>query len=420
MVWLGAGGLILGLAGTIPTAVNAFSQVLAARGSVGARGARAFIARAWLLQGLTLGSLGCLALLPPSLAVPFLCGGAVLTWVFGGLSVPAWTWLISRTVPRVEQGRFFGLRGAAQQTGVVLAILAGGWLLSATSSTGRTALGFVLVFAVAGLFRVAGTGLLAGVPERRRSSEQPPVRSLLEVFKASAKFRRLAAYSWSLHFATWVAAPFFLPYMLRDLHLDYSTVGLLMAVPAIVKALTMRWWGGVADRIGPGPLLRRMGWVLLPVSAMWLFSGNVGWIVAAQAYAGLAWGGMELALASALLQTTRGREDAIALFNVVDGAVMIFGSAVGGLIVMGAEHVLGVGFLAAIAASTILRFLAAVLFLPRVRSIGSPAFSHRRIPMRLWGVRAARGATFRPWVEPSTPGKGSNGGDGAGERPGSA
>jgi MFS family permease len=399
MVWLGAGGLILGLAGTLPTAATAVSQVVAARVVAGARGARAFIAKTWLLQALALAVVGCFALLPRYPALPLVCGGAIVAWFLGGLSVPAWTSLVSRTVPRPQHGWFFGLRGAAQQAGVVSAILGGGALLSATNSVGRASLGFLLVFGLAGVFRAVGTGLLLGVPERSRSHQLPPLGALFITLKVSSEFRRLALYLWTLHFATWVAAPFFLPYMLRDLGLGYREVGLLIAVPAIVKILTMRSWGRLADRVGPGPLLRSMGWCVLPVSAMWLLSDNVWWIAFAQLYAGLAWGAFELAQASALLLTTRGREGTIALFNLVDGGAMILGSVVGGLIVMGADRVIGTGFLAAIAVSTIFRALAAVLLLPRVRRIGMPEWSHRKIPLRLWGVRAARGATFRPWAD---------------------
>jgi len=399
LVWLGAGGIVLGLAGATPTAATAASQVLAARLVRGARGPRTFIAATWLLQGLALAALGYLATIPASLAIPWACGGAVLAWFLGGLSVPTWTWLVSKIVPRARHGRFFGLRGAMQQSGVVLAFVTGGVILSAMSSAGHTAMGFVIVFGLAGLFRVLGTGFLLGVPERSRSGDRPTARSLLLILRSSPRFRRLAIYLWAFHFAAWVAAPFFLPYMLRGLGFDYAAVGLLVAVPAIVKALTLHAWGRVADRVGPGPLLRTMGWCLLPVSALWLLSGRFWWIVVIQAYAGLAWGAFELAQASALLQTTRGREDAIALFNVVDGVVMILGSAAGGCIVMAADRAFGVGFLAAIAASTILRALTAVLLLRRVRGIGIPGYSHLRIPLRLWGVRAARGATFRPWGE---------------------
>jgi MFS family permease len=399
MVWLGAGGVVLGLVGALPTAATAFSQILAARLVAGARGAREFIANSWVLQGVALAALGCFAQFPPSVAIPLVFAGAVMAWSCSGISVPAWTALVSMIVPRPRYGRFFGLRGALQQTGVVAAILGGGVLLSVARSAGITSLGFLLVLGSAGLFRVIGAGFLVGVPERERLPRTPSAGGLFDILRKSAKFRRLAIYLWSLHFATWVAAPFFLPYMLRELEFDYATTGMLLAVPAVVKAVAMRGWGGLADRVGPGPLLRSMGWYVVPVSGLWLVSGDPWWILVAQVYAGLAWGGLELAQASALLQTTRGREEAVALFNAVDGGVMILGSVVGGLIVSVGESAIGVGFLFAIAASTLLRALAAVLLLRRVRRIGIPVFSHRNMPLRLWGVRATRGATFRPWGE---------------------
>jgi MFS family permease len=403
MVWLGAGGVLLGLIGTLPTAASAFSQTLAARVGAGVRGARAFISTSWILQGAALAALGAFALLPAPSAVPLVCATAGVAWFLAGVSAPAWTSLVARTVPRDRHGRFFGLRGAAQQTGVVIAILGGGLLLSATSSAGRIPLGYVLVFGLAGLSRAIGAGFLLAVPEPRREPRRLAARKKFVIPATSAKFRRLAAYLWALHFATWVAAPFFLPYMLRELQLDYGTVALLVAIPAVVKALSMSWWGRLADRVGAGTLLRSMGWFVLPVSAMWLLSGNPWWIVVAQLYAGLAWGAFELAQSSALLQTTRGREETIAWFNAVDGGVMILGSLVGGMIVTGAGRLIGSGFLAAIAASTLLRALAAILLLRGVRWVGLPGFSHHGMPLRMWGVRATRGATFRPWAELATP-----------------
>ncbi|HXV75345.1 MAG TPA: hypothetical protein VD788_03435 [Candidatus Polarisedimenticolaceae bacterium] len=397
MVWLGAGGLVLGLVGALPTAATALSQVVAARMAGGVHGARAFIARSWLLQALALALLGGLALLRAPFAIPLVFGGAVLSWFAAGLSVPSWTGLVSRVVPRERNGWFFGLRGAVQQVGVVSAILGGGAILSLAEREGRVGLGFVVVFGLAGLFRAIGSGFLLAVPERGRPRRGTPLRAIGTVLRGSRKFRRLAIYLWAFHFAAWVAAPFFLPYMLRELRFSYGQVGLLVAVPAIVKSMTMRRWGTLADRIGPGPLLRGIGWFVLPVSSLWLISGEFWWIALAQFYAGLAWGGFELAQASALLQTTRGREDTVAFFNLVDGSAMILGSVVGGLTVTFAGRYLGVGFLAAIAASTVLRALVNLSLLRRVRRIGRPEWSHRAIPLRLWGVRASRGATFRPW-----------------------
>ena len=399
VLWLGGGGLVLGLVGALPTAAGALSQVVAGRVKAGAGGARAFIGRTWVLQAGVMALLGTIALFPSFPAVPLVCTMAALAWFLGGLSVPAWTSLVSRVVPREEHGWFFGLRGAMQQAGVVTAIVGGGLLLSAADSAGNTSLGFLLVFLVAGLSRGIGSVFLRAVPERAWALQRVELGALFDVLRTSAKFRRLAYYLWSLHFATWVASPFFLPYMLRDLGLTYRQVGLLVAVPALVKIITMHYWGRIADRVGPGPLLRSMGWYVLPVSALWLLSDNVWWIFFAQVYAGLIWGALELAQASALLQTTRGRESTVALFNLVDGGVMIAGAVIGGLIVMATDALNEPGFLVVIATSSVLRALPASFLLRHVRGIGRPGWSHLRIPWRLWGVRAARGMTLRPWAD---------------------
>jgi MFS family permease len=399
-VWLGAGGPLLGIVSSLPTAAAALSQVAAARLRSGVRSTLAFIAASWSAQALAIGALGACALLPARQALVLLCVLAFLAWALAGVAVPSWTALVSRTVPRAEHGWFFGLRGAGQQAGVTIAILGGGLLLTLAALQDREGIGFVLVFFVAGLSRLCGNLFLLAVPPTGCTPDPRPRGGvLLDALKHSAKFRRLCAYLWSLHFATWIASPFFIPYMIRDLRLPYYQIGLLVALPAVVKVLTLRHWGRVADAIGPGALLRRMGWMVLPVSALWLVSGAVWWIFLAQVYAGLIWGALELAQASSLLQTSRGREGAVALFNLVDGGVMIAASLLGGAIVSVADRMGGRGFLFAIGVSSVLRALPAAFLLWRVRGLGSPLRSHLIMPLRLWGVRPARGMTYRPWVE---------------------
>lgn len=399
-VWLSAGGVVVGLLGSLPTAAMAASQFLAARGRTPASDARSFIGGTWVLQAAALAALGGCALLPARQAIPLVCFLAFLAWALTGLSVPAWTSLVWGILPRSGHGRFFGLRGAVQQAGVLTALVGGGLLLSALHARGETGTGFLLLFLAAALFRGAGTAFLAAVPKSSSRSIEPAHAGMRQAFNGSGKLRRLSAYLWSLHFAMWVAAPFFVPYMLRDLQWSYSRIGAVIAVPAVVKLVSMRFWGRVADAVGPGPLLRVMGWLMLPVPGMWLVSGNVWWIVAAQIYAGIVWGALELAQASALLQCSRGRPNAIALFNAVDGVAMLGGSLVGGVLVLAGERLGISGYGAAIAVSTVLRAAPASLLLWRIRGIGRPRWSHVRMPLRLWNTQAARGTTFRPWAAP--------------------
>jgi len=395
-LFLGAGGLALGLVATIPTAATSAAQILAPRFTARAGGARRLIVGAWSAQAIGFAALGLCSLVPAPWPVTCLVALGFLAWGCGGLVVPVWTSWVSAAVPRARHGWFFGLRGAMQAAGALAAVLCGGALLSFLTGRGREGIGFALVFACAATARALSATLLARAPDPAYLPQGRHVAPLRPA-RASGKFRRLSTYLWSLHLATYVSSPFFVPYMLRDLRLPYLVVGTLIAVPAIVKIGTLRLWGHVADRVGPGALLRTTGWLVAPVPALWLVSGSSLWILAAQIYSGLAWGAFELAQASSILQTTRGRERQVAWFNAVDGGLLICGSLLGGTVVNLVNARGGRGYLAAMALSTILRLIPALAILWRLRGIGRPDFSHMMLPLRVWTVRPTRGLTLRLW-----------------------
>lgn len=399
-LFLGAGGLTIGLVATLPTASTAAAQILAQRVLSRVAGIRALLARAWTAQAAGYAALGLVLLLPHPSSVVALIAVAGIAWGFGGLVVPAWTSLVSTVVPRARTGWFFGLRGSMQQLGTLLAILAGGALLSWMTRRGREGLGFALIFLAAALTRLLGTAFLARVPELARPVVDRRRPARLDALLGSAKVRRLAVYLWTLHLATHMSSPFFVPYMIRELRYPYLLVGGLLAAPAIVKVMTIRFWGRVADRVGPGPLLRASGWFVAAVPIPWILFDGPGWILLAQIFSGLAWGAFELAQASSLLQATRGRERAVGLFNAVDGMMLIAGSLLGGAVVDLVDARGGPGYRAAFLISVLGRYLPAVLLLWQVRGIGRPTWSHLKIPMRLWAVRATRGFSLQPWGEP--------------------
>jgi MFS family permease len=398
-LYLGAGGLALGLVATLPTGAVALAQVLARPLRDLARRTRRLIATTWLLQALAYAVLGGCVFLPPRWSVPALCVGALLAWGLGGLAVPAWTGMVFSLLTKPQHGWFFGLRGQAQQTGVLIAILGGSAILSVMTENDYEGLGFALVFLAAGIARAGGTGLLALVPDPAHPRPPRHHGPWLEALRDSAKVRRLSFYLWGLHFGSHIATPFFVPYMLEDLEYSYGLVGLLIAVPPLGKIASARLWGVVADRRGPGPLLRAMGWVVTAIPALWLLAPNLWWILAIQVLSGISWGAVELAQASALLQTTRGREHAVGLFNMIDGGMIILGSLAGGLVVNAATTASATGYRTAMLVSTCFRALPAIILLWRVRGIGRPSWSHLRLPMRLWAIRPTRGISYRPLEE---------------------
>jgi MFS family permease len=400
---------VLGLVAALPTTFTSLAQAAARYLHSGGRRARRFIAACWTGQGAVLALIGSCALLGTDRATVLLCALAALAFSLGGLAVPMWTALVFRTVPRGSRGRFFGLRATMQQTGVLGAIVAGGFLLSRAQAVGTEAWGFVEIFVLAGVARVAGVAMLFATAAPVTTAARPAPSGRRGPWLGSHRFRRLAFYLWGLRFGTSVAVPCFVPYMVRELRWPYLQVAVILAVPALVKTLTVRGWGRLADRVGPGPLLRASGWLVVPSAALWLVSDSPWWIVLAQVYSGIVWGAQELAQASAILETTRGRERSVGLFNFVDGAMIVAGSLAGGTLAWWLDGVrpLASGFLFAMAASSVLRALPAIVLLWRIRGIGRPRWSHVALPLRVWAIRPSRGATLRPWpdIEPDTAGE---------------
>jgi len=399
-VWLGASAPTLGIVAALPTTVTAVSQAAARRLNAGVRSARRFIAVSWSIQSAALALVGASVLVPRPLRIVSICVLATAAFAAAGVSIPRWTRLVFHSVPKTARGRFFGLRATLQQVGVLVAIAGGGLLLAACRRSGFEAAGFVWLFVAAGTLR------LGGVAFRFKQLDPPPhapepARPRRLPRLGSAKIRRLAFYLWGLRFGTSVATPCFVPYMLRELEWSYFQVSVILATPALVKALTVRGWGRVADRVGPGPLLRASGWFVVPSAALWMLSTDPWWIALAQVYGGLAWGAQELAQASALVETTRGRESVIGLYNFVEGATIVVGSLVGGCLiwVLDSATSIGSGYLAVMGASTVLRAVPAATLLWRVRDIGRPLRSHLLLPLRLWAVRPTRGASLRPWTD---------------------
>src|SRR2546425_8787554 len=167
-LFLGAGGLALGLVATIPTAATSAAQILARRALGGAGGPRRLILGAWSAQAIGYAALGLCLLVSSSWSVGALIVLGFLAWGCGGLAVPVWTSWGSAGVPKARHGWFFGLRGAMQAAGALAAILSGGALLSLFTGRGREGLGFVLVFALAALARGLSATLLARVPDPAR------------------------------------------------------------------------------------------------------------------------------------------------------------------------------------------------------------------------------------------------------------
>ncbi|UCG78303.1 MAG: MFS transporter, partial [Nitrospirota bacterium] len=170
--------------------------------------------------------------------------------------------------------------------------------------------------------------------------------------------------------AVWISAPFFTAYMLRDLKMSYITYTVLHATPIIVKLVMFPIWGRAADSFGSRRVLSLSGYLMPLVPIVWCLSASPYYIFFAQVYSGFIWGAFEISSFNFIFDTTspQKRATCVAYYNVINGAAIISGAMLGGVIVR-YNNVFWSQYLLVFIISGILRYAASFIFLPKVREV---------------------------------------------------
>jgi hypothetical protein len=191
---------------------------------------------------------------------------------------------------------------------------------------------FALLHLVGFGFRVASAGMLALQPDF--PSEQRDVRQSFAAVGTAVRTAEfgVAAYMTLLMFGTHIAVPFFTPYMLRDLQLDYATYAALTAVPIVTKALLFPALHPLSQRYGMRTLLMWSGFGVVITPALWVWFTDVPGLVLAQVTSGLSWGGLEFATFQLLLSSARAdcRVEFLSVSSAMSSSAQLLGGLSGG------------------------------------------------------------------------------------------
>jgi MFS family permease len=218
-------------------------------------------------------------------------------------------------------------------------------------------------------------------------SESPPEpKSLRDLNGITIRTRlftgdsgRLLMFAVLMQAGVYFAGPYFSPYMLNVLEMEYWKYAVLLGVSFVTKFLCLPYWGRYAHRVGA----QRMLWIgavgIIPLSGGWLLSGNFVYLMVLQALGGAAWGAYELAVFLLFFETIPARERTgiLTWYNVANSAALAIGSLLGG----GLLEILGVtpnAYLWVFAGSSVLRGLTVLLLfrMPRTVVDASPMPIH--------------------------------------------
>jgi MFS family permease len=316
-------------------------------------------------------------------------------WGFSLSTGPAWNAWVGTLVPPELRARFFAGRSRWAHVALLGSLLAASYVLHGAEIGGRLLPLFAALFACAALARFASANYLARQSERPGLAAEHvvlgPARSLRQL-RGRSEGRLLLAML-CLVFGTNVAAPFFTPYMLGPVGLDYAEFTWITATVFAARIAVLPLLGRVAPRVGVSRILAWSAFAVVPLPALWLVSHHLLWLFALQILSGVAWGAFEYATLLVFFERidARTRASVLTLYNAANAGAMALGSLLGALAFRASADPV-VAYTVVMALSSALRLFAA----PLLRHVpGVPAPREPLAPLTL-AVRPGTGGNQEP------------------------
>jgi len=340
---LGLGPVAAGMVATVPVLVGAVVQLAAPLGAARLGSNRRWVIVCTLAQASCFVPLGWWAIRGHAELWELIVAASVY-WAAGMAGVPAWTAWMAGLVPDSIRTPYFAQRNRLGQLGVFFGFCVSGLMLQWGEARGGVLPTFAVMFAAAAVARLTSTACLWACREPRRpAAVAPPAAERLPLARRLVTAARamagrpsgaLVAYLCCFVFGAQMAAPYFTPYMLRELGFSYHAFMLVFGTSFLAKALLLPAIGRLASRIGPLKLLWGASLAIGPLAALWLPSAHVAYLCGVQILAGACWAAYELAVMLVFFQDVdeRERTGVVTVYNLGIAVATVAGASCGGLL----------------------------------------------------------------------------------------
>jgi len=294
-------------------------------------------------------------------------------WIFGMILSPAWNSWMGDLVSEKGRGLYFGRRSKITGSASFFSYLAAGYILYLyPGGAAYKYLGFVTIFLIALSARIFSYIFLTKKYEPEYEAPPEPEFTFLD-FIREARFRnygRFVLYLGLMNFSVYMAAPFFVPYMLKDLQMNYMTFTIVNAAAIVSKLLAMPVWGKASDQFGTKKILALTGFLMPCIPLLWVISSDFYYLLAIQMYAGFIWAGFEISSFNFVFDTTtpQKRTIGIAYYNVFNGLCIFAGSMAGSVIVR-YNNVFQSKYMLVFVLSAVMRCIASLVFIPKLKEV---------------------------------------------------
>ena len=400
---IGMNQVIAGLVSTIPLVTGGILQLVAPMGVMWLKSYKRWVVLCAGIQSLCFLPLilGALTGSIPTILV-FMVGG--IYWGCGLAGGAAWNCWMEELIPQEVRPKFLANRNRFIQFTTLCGFVAGGHLLWHAKRHDHELLAFSGLFTVAMFSRLLSTFLLSKQREPKTDFSKIRMVPTTEIFK------RLRAgdqgvfllFMVCMQFMVHTSAPYFSPYMLRQLQMNYLDYILLISVAFIGRVIALPTLGAFSHRVGATKLLWITSLGIAPLSVAWVFSSNILYLAILQVFSGAIWAGFELAGLLLIFEHIKPHErtSILTVYNLAHTSAVVLGSLVGGATLEAfGESMLG--FHVVFTLSSLLR-LTPLLILYRTHP---SALKIRPLNLRTIGLRVNLGALVQPLLEDIIPKK---------------
>jgi MFS family permease len=353
----------IGLLAAVPPIIGTLAQLLSVKVLAHIKARKPLILVGAAGQALAWLPLFLLPMLFPAYGSWLLLMGVVIYVAMGHLTVPAWNSLITDMIDDDRRGMYFAWRAKVIAVTSFAALSVAGIILHASETWTNPVWGFGIIFVCAAIARLVSTGYLTRLresPVLDMPKREAGVRDFLRA-RRSIMFRRFLLFSGSFHVAAMMAGPFFVIYLLRDLHLTYLQYGLWLAAPILGQLISLQEWGRIADTFGNKKVLVLTGLIIPILPVLYLFSSNWVLLVGINFFSGLIWPGFSLSLGNYVFDAVHpaDRPKGVAIYNAVNAIGAGTGAMLGSwLATVAPSHLLLFGLVLPLASNLPILFLA--------------------------------------------------------------
>ncbi|MDD5492093.1 MAG: MFS transporter [bacterium] len=303
--------------------------------------------------------------------VPLLIVFVIILTSFGLFGTSAWSSMMSDLVPAEVRGSYFSWRnktlglmglGAGFLAGLVL------YLFKARPITG-----FIIIFSAAMLFRYISWWCIARMYDPPLHIKEEDSFTFWEFIRRwrQSNFVKFVFFVAGINFGTYMAAPFFSLYMLRDLHMNYLAYTAVIITSPLVTLLMMNAWGKQADIVGNVKVLKLTSIFIPFIPITWLFGHSLWYLLCIQVFGGFFWAGFNLCTINFIYDaaTPEKRTRCISYFNVINGFGIFAGAMTGGYLYKVVPSLFGYTFLMVCLFSGVTRAMVMVILGRRIREV---------------------------------------------------